>query len=609
LAIPERHRVTEQTARTDVAASATLDAPLFDDNPAAVDLLGHEPIAKAISVTVTDPRLNPITVGVNSPWGGGKSTVLGLVQIALSQHPRVMVVEIDPWEFVDSGDPRGTLIMRVLDELARRVMDDAALTKDATKKDAAVAAARELGRRLDSMRKRIVWSKVAATVVKSAVTLSPDIPGLVDALTPAPATPSDETDQKIGMSGFRKDFAKLLSEIPDVDRVVVLVDDLDRCLPPDILGSLEAIKLFLSVSGMAFVLAADEDLLRAALAGEIGMPGGQDFASRYTEKIVQLPFSLPRLSKADAEAYIVLLLCGADERCSEDDLRALGSRAAERRSRANAPYVIADGVCGWPTMDQARQAQAIANGLAAPEWSSPRAIKRFLNNFAVRAQIARAWGSPIDLDVLMKMWIFEHRDSKLFNELAKLGEPDRPGYLARLESENEASSLPPGVHEWAIQGPLLSQHGDAVTAYLTLAAAVITNVTIGGALSQDEADILRRLIDPSQPIRRAGQQAFRDSTAIRRDAVLVQLADAVTNPGRREYALESLQLLAPDDEETRTQVLNVLLRNSVIASLQTEDLTSLNDYPEVLQRLAETSTVASAIRQAARDELQPSTVP
>lgn len=585
-----------------------LSAPLFDDNPATFDLLGYDAIARAISATVRDPRLNPITVGVNSPWGGGKSTVLKLVERALRDQSGVILIEIDPWEFVDSGDPRGTLISRVLDELSQRVAEADQASQDNGGGPGLVRrGAASLVQRLDGLRRRIVWSKVATTVLKSAVTLSPDLPKLVDALTPQPVQDtSSETPlpgYSAGMAGFRSDFEQLLADIPDVERVVVLVDDLDRCLPPDILGSLEAIKLFLSVKRMAFVLAADEDLLRSALASEIGTPAAQDFASRYTEKIVQLPFSLPRLSKADAQAYITLLLCSADQRCMPDDLTILATAAAQRRSIANAPYVIASEQIEWPIDEHVRQAHAIANGLAAPEWSSPRAIKRFLNNFAVRAQIARAWGAPVDLDVLIKLWIFEHRDRQRFNELAKLSEIERPKYLRDLEDPPDGHAVPDDVVQWATDGPLLSEHNEAVTAYLTLAAAVITNVTIGGALSDEEAGVLARLVDDNDAIRRAGQLDVKAGTGIRRDAVLIQLAEAVMNPRRRPHALESLQVLSEMDPAERTEVLNVLMRHSVLMTFQVEDITSLGDYPEVLTAIVAETGLPGPVRDAARDEL------
>ncbi len=51
----------------------------------------------------------------------------------------------------------------------------------------------------------------------------------------------------------------------DLDKVIVLVDDLERCSPDSVVAILEAIKVFLSVPKMAFVLAAEEALIRYAI--------------------------------------------------------------------------------------------------------------------------------------------------------------------------------------------------------------------------------------------------------------------------------------------------------------------------------------------------------
>ena len=58
--------------------------------------------------------------------------------------------------------------------------------------------------------------------------------------------PSDPT-----LQGFRDEFAELLGKLPDIKRVVAVVDDLDRCPPPSVIATLEAIELFLSVKKMA----------------------------------------------------------------------------------------------------------------------------------------------------------------------------------------------------------------------------------------------------------------------------------------------------------------------------------------------------------------------
>ena len=63
------------------------------------------------------------------------------------------------------------------------------------------------------------------------------------------------------------------------------------------MATLEAIKLFLSVEKVAFVLAADQEMVRESIAVSLDATGrGEQFALRYLEKIVQLPLSLPRIS-------------------------------------------------------------------------------------------------------------------------------------------------------------------------------------------------------------------------------------------------------------------------------------------------------------------------
>jgi hypothetical protein len=92
-------------------------APLFDDNPAIVDLLGFDAVAEVVAKVVTSGGLDPVTVGIHSAWGGGKSTALNLIADSLDGEDQVVVVRIDPWEFENAEDLRGTLIAQVLDEL------------------------------------------------------------------------------------------------------------------------------------------------------------------------------------------------------------------------------------------------------------------------------------------------------------------------------------------------------------------------------------------------------------------------------------------------------------------------------------------------------------
>lgn len=66
---------------------------------------------------------------------------------------------------------------------------------------------------------------------------------------------------------FRKDFKDLIDKSKQ-GKIVVLIDDLDRCLPHHIIENLEAIKLYLNVPKTAFVIAADSYIITNAIKSE-----------------------------------------------------------------------------------------------------------------------------------------------------------------------------------------------------------------------------------------------------------------------------------------------------------------------------------------------------
>lgn len=67
-----------------------------------------------------------------------------------------------------------------------------------------------------------------------------------------------------------------------------------------VVDTLEAIKLFLAVPRMAFVVAADEPPVAHAIATRFGVSAdGTSLATKYLEKIVQIPVRVPALGQAD----------------------------------------------------------------------------------------------------------------------------------------------------------------------------------------------------------------------------------------------------------------------------------------------------------------------
>lgn len=336
------HRCPSAVRDNGLVADEVTTAGLWDDNPTAMDLLGFSTVAAPILTALATPDLDPVTVGIHGPWGSGKSTVLKLLQAEFGD--KYVVVSTSPWEYEDHEDVKGTLIGEVLTALADRAKGEQGWAKNARE-------------RIQDLAKRVSWSRVGLAVARGAVTMSWDPEKLLEAFTLQPKEPRS-------LIGFREEFEKLTASMEGVERVVVLVDDLDRCLPPAVVQTLEAIKLFLSVKKMVFVIAADKELVRNSIAAYLpGTNRAEAIASNYLEKIIQIPVYLPRLPFHDAEAYIGLLLCS--HTTEEEALRQLIDHCEARRSTGFAPLLAGfpDEIARPPEQETLRLAAQIAKGL------------------------------------------------------------------------------------------------------------------------------------------------------------------------------------------------------------------------------------------------------
>lgn len=579
-----------------------LPAPLFDDNPATDDLLGFTSVAEAVVRVLTAGGLDPVTVGVQGAWGGGKSTVLNLVAQRLESVGHVLVVRVDPWEFDDSQDVRGTLIALVLNALQEQLSSQAV--------DLPPSRMRDVVTKLNELRRRIAWGRVATVLVTSAATMTPNIEGLVDALTPeGPDDAGAAQDKPQSMAGFREDFESLMTQELGFTKVVVLVDDLDRCLPAATVATLEAIKLFLSVKKMAFVLAADEDLVRASVDRHLGGLRNGVFAALYTEKIVQIPISLPVLTQHDAEAYVALLLA-SNLHMTGAEATAMVERAAERRRAGTAPFVVPDENGTGPRADVLSMAATVATGLSADMWQTPRAVKRFLNNLSIRQHIAHAGGVSLPLQVLIRMYVLELRHLTEFKLLAALPADERAALLQRWEawgSHQEGAAKPEKVDErtraWAGTRPSLAGRTAEIDRYLSFASTLRSDVRFGGAMDAGQRELVERLLSESDTGRRAAAEDALRADEETQQVLVAALAGQILRAEDPEHAIESLTRLARDNEQLVPAVTTALQRVPVLRSLEPHHVPMLTALPEVLQSLVETKDVDEQVVRAARAEM------
>lgn len=432
---------------------------MWSDNESEVDLLGFQHYLSVMSSIINNQDLLPTTIGAYGDWGSGKSTLLKMVEARFKDSPDILVLSFNGWLFEGYEDAKTALIGTILDEIAEK----RTLTEKAKHS-------------ISKLIKRVNWMQTLGSAlqfgVKSGLAYTT---GGMPALGLAAGTDAahlfhgltekakdkvenlsekdldkfikEDTGQTLrrGIREFRKDFADLLKETK-IETLVVIIDDLDRCMPDTIIETLEAIKLFLFVPSTAFILGADERLVKYAVRKRFPeLPGERAEVGRdYLEKLIQFPIRIPSLGRSEIETYINLLFVEKTHGKKSDEFK----QACECATKADPNSLldvrfnlgIAKEVFGTLTPELEEDlwvAQRIAPVLAAGLNGNPRQCKRFLSTLMMRLTMAKSREIDLEQRVLAKLMLLEYLKPEFFKALAELqaAQEGRPKEISYLENQ------------------------------------------------------------------------------------------------------------------------------------------------------------------------------
>jgi hypothetical protein len=430
---------------------------MWSDNESSLDFLGFHHLADGVSALVENDSLLPLTIGVFGDWGSGKSTLLQMVKAKLEKDDTTLVLSFNGWLFEGYEDAKTALMGSILD----------AVTSNRKLSEKAVGLASRL-------LKRVNWMRAAGAGLKYAFAFATGGPAGVGITAGADAiSMAKEAAEKLGkdytpeeaakflkddpgqnairgVRAFRDDFSELL-EATNIKRLVVMVDDLDRCNPATVIETLEAIKLFLFVPHTAFILGADERLVRYAVRKrfpELDQPGERiEVGIQYLEKLVQFPIRIPPLGHTEIETYINLLFTSITEDLlpglfEKARLAAVNSSAGALHG-VNFNHGVAEALFGKVPDGLAENlalAQRLAPVLTAGLSGNPRQCKRFLNTLLVRGRMAKTREVDLRQTVLAKLMLVEYFKPEWFKRLAELqaAQDGKPVELAALEAKARA---------------------------------------------------------------------------------------------------------------------------------------------------------------------------
>ena len=276
--------------------------------------------------------------------------------------------------------------------------------------------------------------------------------------------------------------------------LVVLIDDLDRCLPSTAISTLEAIRLFLFLRNTAFVIAADEAMIKQSV--RIHLDGVDEIvATNYFDKLIQIPIRVPPLGTQEVRAYLMMLYVSnstlddhAKEQLRVEVCKQLGQSWKGRRVDRAFLQKQCDGIPN-ELLGQLDTAERLAPLMttASQIGGNPRLIKRFLNALSIRMTIARDHGVSVDEAVVSKMLLFERCAlPAAFNELTKEVNNDSEG-KARFLTPWEARAV--GGEELKLEAPW---DDDFILEWLTLSPR-LGGVDLRGVLyvSREHAPVVK----------------------------------------------------------------------------------------------------------------------
>jgi len=442
---------------------------MWNDVEATQDLLNFKVVADTAAQIIKDGNGQPISIGVSGSWGVGKSSLVKMIGESIKNldgGTNYIFIDFNAWLYQGYDDARMALLQKVAD----RIMEESEARKTCVDK------AKDFIKRINWLRTAKFIAPVASGIITGAAVAGPvgSFIGAVSGLFGQSGMPSHEDITKIkdSYTQIAPDIQKLLNEKEEKSvpkeiaalrllfqelleqlglTLIVLVDDLDRCLPNTAISTLEAMRLLLFIPQTAFIIAADEQMIRNAVRSHFGNIDLSDgLVTSYFDKLIQIPIRVPRLGANEVKGYLILLLADLAQRrglITQDEMQNGHEAIVEAIKKSwsgGLTKKVIENAYGDATSKIAMQidlADQLANIMATSDHiaGNPRLIKRFLNNLIIRESIAKAQGMSVSFEELVKLQLFERcAPAAAFEHLVKqVGESEngKPEFLKKLEDE------------------------------------------------------------------------------------------------------------------------------------------------------------------------------
>lgn len=321
------------TKKRNARQSKTRDIHFLSDEPLTVDKLrdirfGHLGIAQNLKKMIAKCP-TPFTIGLFGKWGTGKTTILNLLQDYLKQM-KIAAVKFDIWKHETDS-----LRITFLKEITRQLKDNGYLTKKFKLSDnmeSTISRTYGTDFKLDKTAFKMFgvavfflllsiglvttyFPKFLSEYIRFILNVS-FVSTLIIFLLKRSFTSENVTkftDRFKVPQEFEKEFIKIISKIKS-DKIVIIIDNLDRTLHEKAVELLSTVKTFLEQKKCTFLIACDDDAIKEHLQSvylKENKPSenGQAFdADEFLRKFFNASLRIPQFIDTELQAYTESLL-------------------------------------------------------------------------------------------------------------------------------------------------------------------------------------------------------------------------------------------------------------------------------------------------------------
>lgn len=245
-------------------------------------------------------------LSINGAWGSGKSFVLDMIEDKLSKSPEYIIVKYDAWENSFYPDPLIAMLSCVIEGLGNKLSKMRGYFKAAA--ECGKKKGKELVDKLSDAGGKI---GVVATVIKNIVEIVADFKNV----TVVNDTKDSQLETYKSYKMLLQEFAALLNKLTKrvfvakkQTKIIVLVDEIDRCLPNDQLKILERLHHLFDVKNCAVIVAMNHSCIAKTVNTLYGTDGNE-----YLRKFFNFVFKLD----TSAEVYLNNLFDGFIKSCEK----------------------------------------------------------------------------------------------------------------------------------------------------------------------------------------------------------------------------------------------------------------------------------------------------